>query len=125
MILDSNAVSALFAGEPAIGTVLGRHARHHLPVVVIGEYRYGLLRSRRREPLEALLDTLADESDVLSVGRATAQHYAEVRDELRRDGRPIPENDVWIAALAREHAQPILSRDEHFDHVARVERLSW
>jgi predicted nucleic acid-binding protein len=59
------------------------------------------------------------------VGRVTAQHYAEVRDELRRRGRPIPENDVWIAALAREHAQPVVSRDEHFDHVVGIRRVGW
>lgn len=125
MILDTNAVSALLAGEPAIGEVLAAQERHHLPAVVIGEYRYGLLRSRYREPLEGLLRELADESEVLVVGRVTAHHYAEVREELRRRGRPIPENDIWIAALAREHAQPVVTRDEHFDHVVGVQRVGW
>jgi predicted nucleic acid-binding protein len=125
VILDTNAVSALLAGEPALGDVLAAQERHQLPVVVIGEYRYGLLRSRHREPLERLLGELADECEVLEVGRVTAQHYAEVRDELRRRGRPIPENDVWIAALAREHAQPVVSRDEHFDHVVGIRRVGW
>ena len=125
MILDTNAVSALLAGEPALGDVLAAQERHQLPVVVIGEYRYGLLRSRHREPLERLLGELADECEVLEVGRVTAQHYAEVRDELRRRGRPIPENDVWIAALARRHTLPVVSRDGHFDAVAGLERRSW
>ncbi len=125
MILDTNAVSALFAGDRALASVLSSEDRHHLPAVVIGEYLYGLARSRHRKSLEKLLDSLAEESEVLTVGRRTARHYAEVRVGLRSRGRPIPENDVWIAALAREHDLPILSRDEHFDDVAEVERVSW
>jgi len=125
MILDTNAVSALLSGEPALAQLLESSERHHLPVVVIGEYRYGLLRSRHRQTLQAFLDTLIRESLVLRVDEATAAHYAAVRNELRAAGRPIPENDVWIAALARQHDQPLVSRDEHFDEVAGLERLAW
>ncbi len=125
MILDTNAVSALFAGDPELGAVLAHSERHHLPVVVIGEYRYGLMRSRLRTQLEALLEALVRESVVLDVDRMTARCYAEVREELRRGGTPIPENDIWIAALARQHGEPVASRDEHFDVVPRVQRVSW
>ena len=125
MILDTNAVSALMRGEPTLARLLESSERHHLPVVVIGEYRYGLLRSRHRQTLQAFLDTLIRESLVLRIDESTAAHYAAVRSELRESGRPIPENDVWIAALARQHDQPLVSRDEHFDEVAGLERLSW
>jgi len=125
MILDTNAVSALLSGEPALARLLASSERHHLPVVVVGEYRYGLLRSRHRQTLQAFLDTLIRESLVLRIDESTAAHYAEVRNELRAAGRPIPENDVWIAALARQHNQPLVSRDEHFDEVAGLERLAW
>ena len=125
MILDTNAVSALLAGDPDLGAVLADSERHHLPVVVLGEYRYGLQRSRSRPQLEALLEALTRESIVLDVDRATARCYAEVREELRRDGTPIPENDIWIAALARQHGEPVASRDGHFDVVDKVQRVSW
>lgn len=125
MILDTNAVSALLAGESGLAEVLGPTACHHLPVVVLGEYRFGLLRSARRESLEALLDTLLRESIVLLVDEATTKAYAHVRHELREKGKPIPENDVWIAALARQHGQPVVSRDGHFDEVPGLRRLSW
>jgi tRNA(fMet)-specific endonuclease VapC len=105
--------------------VLASDPHHHLPVVVVGEYRYGLLRSRHRIQLELLLQTLIHESIVLLVDEQTAERYAEVRDGLRRRGNPIPENDVWIAALARQHAQPVISRDTHFDLVEDVERIGW
>ena len=125
MILDTNAVSALFVGDPALGEVLAGEPRHHLPVIVIGEYRYGLLGSRHRGHLERLLETLIRESVLLLVDDATAEAYSHVRDALRRKGRPIPENDIWIAALARQHHQPVVSRDDHFDYVPDLRRVTW
>jgi predicted nucleic acid-binding protein len=125
VILDTNAVSALLAGNAGLSAVLGPAPRHHLPVIVLGEYRYGLLRSSHREKLEALLETLIRESIVLFVDEATTKAYAQVRDELRQAGRPIPENDIWIAALARQHSQPVVSQDGHFDDVPNLRRLSW
>lgn len=125
MILDTNAVSALLVGDPALGEILAADQRHQLPVIVIGEYRFGLLHSRHREQLQQLLDMLVLESDVLPVDETTAEEYARVRDELRRKGRPIPENDIWIAALARQHGRPLVSRDGHFDDVPELRRLAW
>ena len=125
VILDTNAVSALFVGDRALGAVLGEAARHHLPTVVIGEYRYGLLRSRQRSQLEELLEALIEQSVVLAVDQTTAEVYSRVRYELRVKGRPIPENDIWIAALARQHLQPVVTRDEHFDKVSELQRVGW
>jgi predicted nucleic acid-binding protein len=123
--LDTNAVSALLAGETALAEVLSGSERHELPVVVLGEYRYGLRRSKQRKRLEKLLATLARESRVLAIEDSTAAVYAVVRDRLREQGTPIPENDVWIASLAVEHNLPVVSRDAHFDHVDGLMRVSW
>jgi len=125
VILDTNAVSALLKGDPALGEVLAAEERHHLPVVVIGEYRYGLFRSSHRDHLQKLLESLIQESIVLLIDETTAEAYSRVREELRGKGRPIPENDIWIAALARQHQQPVVSRDGHFDDVPDLRRLSW
>ena len=91
---------------------------------MLGEYRYGVLRSRHRDHLQQLLATLARESVVLTVDAATAESYADVREELRRKGWPIPENDLWIAALARRRTLPVVSRDDHFDTVSGLRRVS-
>ncbi|HEX2643926.1 MAG TPA: type II toxin-antitoxin system VapC family toxin [Thermoanaerobaculia bacterium] len=125
MILDTNAVSSLLAGDLSLGEVLAGDPRHHLPVIVIGEYRFGLLESRHRAYLQSLLDALLRESIVLPVDETTAEIYSEVRQELRRKGRPIPGNDIWIAALARQYQQPVVSRDTHFDHIADLRRVPW
>ena len=125
MILDTNAVSALLGGDAELAERLEGAERHHLPVIVIGEYRYGLARSRHRRSLSLLLESLARESIVLRVDERTADTYAEVRNELRAQGKPLPENDVWIAALARQHGEPVVSRDRHFDGVAGLRRFAW
>ena len=125
MILDTNAVSALLAGEHGLSEVLGPDHRHDIPVIVLAEYRYGLLRSRHRRRLETLFEKLVQESIVLGIDEGTAGVYVGVRDELSRAGTPIPANDLWIAALSRQHGMAIVSHDEHFDRVSGLRRVSW
>lgn len=125
MILDTNAISAVLDGDPAIEAVLANSERHHLPVIALGEYRFGLRSSRERTKPEPLIDALEGESTVLAIDRTTARHYADVRQGLKAAGTPIPENDIWIAALARQHRLPIATLDGHFDSVAGIRRVSW
>ncbi len=125
MILDTNAVSALLGGDKHLGRKLASADHHHLPLFVIGEYQYGLLASRKRRKLQPLLRRLEAESIILCPDRETADWYASIRHDLKNRGRPIPENDVWIAALARQHSLEIVSRDPHFDHVDKVRRIGW
>lgn len=124
MILDTNALSAFVDGDEGVGEVLRRQARAAIPVIVLGEFRYGIAASRHRAAYEAWLDSELHHFDVLAVTAETAVEYAALRVVLRRSGRPIPANDVWIAALALQHGLPVLSRDSHFDHV-NVKRLDW
>ncbi len=125
MILDTNAVSALADGDSALARVLADVARFTLPVIVIGEFRFGMARSRHRPRYEQWLASLVTVSTVADVDLDTAAYYARLRDELRTAGRPIPSNDTWIAALAVQHGLPVVSRDEHFDQVDQVRRIQW
>ncbi|MEI7435320.1 MAG: type II toxin-antitoxin system VapC family toxin [bacterium] len=125
MILDTNAISALLDGDKSLATVLAVAERHHLSAITLGEYRYGLKNSRHKRALESLLETLESESFLLVLDNNTARHYADIRSELKSAGRPIPENDIWIAALARQHRHPIVSRDGHFDDVTGIRRIGW
>jgi predicted nucleic acid-binding protein len=68
---------------------------------------------------------MLDRSTVLDIGIETARHYAAIRLELKGAGNPIPANDVWIAALSRQHAIPVMSRDTHFDFVGGLRRRTW
>lgn len=125
MILDTNGLSALADGDLTVEPVLRAATEIAVPVIVLGEFRYGVRQSRDRRRYERWLAESIPSWRVLTVDEETAERYAEIRVALKRTGRPIPANDLWIAALARQHALPLLSRDRHFDFVARLKRVGW
>jgi len=125
VILDTNALSAFIDGEPSIGAILGRSPRATIPVIVLGEFRYGIAGSRHRKTYEAWLKSHLGHFELLEIVADTTWPYAELRAALKRLGRPIPANDAWIAALAIQHRLPILSRDGHFDALPNVRRIVW
>ena len=125
MILDTNALSAAADDDPSLIALLGRAELVAIPVIVLGEYRYGIAQSRSREGYENWLAGLLHDCMVLDVNEATTHYYAEIVLELRKKGKPIPTNDLWIAALCRQHSMPLVSRDRHFDLVAGNKRVGW
>lgn len=125
MILDTNGLLAIAEGDPGVAPILEQASEIALPVIALGEYRYGIGHSRHRSQYERWLADVLAACRVLSVDEKTAAVYAEIRGELKRAGRPIPGNDLWIASLARQHSMPVLSRDQHFDHVTGLKRISW
>jgi predicted nucleic acid-binding protein len=125
MIMDTNALSAFVDGDAGVGEILRQQARAAIPVIVLGEFRYGIAASRHRRTYEAWLESELPHFDVLAVTDETAIAYAGLRVALRRAGRPIPANDAWIAALALQHRLPVISRDQHFDVVPNLQRQSW
>lgn len=125
MILDTNALSALLAGDPMIADVLKSVQRIAIPTIVLGEYRYGLKRSSKAQMIERYLDQLESVSDILSVTQITARIYADLRETLRKNGTPVPENDLWIAALAVQTGQPLVTRDHHFGQIPGVKCRTW
>jgi tRNA(fMet)-specific endonuclease VapC len=125
MSLDTNALSALIDRDPAIEGVLRQATDVRLNVISLGEYRFGLLRSRHRTEYETRLSRLELDIETLGIDPATAILYALLRHELNSQGQPIPYHDIWIAALARQHEFPVLSRDTHFDAPRGIQRLPW
>ena len=125
MILDTNGLSALAEGEPGLEPLLRRAAQVAIPVIVVGEYRYGISQSRNHIHYEQWLAEYLPSFRILDVDERTTISYSAVRSELKKAGTPIPSNDVWIAALCRQHSLPLLSRDRHFDAVTGITRLDW
>ena len=124
-MLDTNALSAFVDGDRALEPLVAARPRLSLPVIVLGEYLFGVRFSRRHKAYEAWLTQHLPDFQVLLVDEHTAVVYAEVRAELKTAGTPIPENDLWIAALARQHGLEIASRDTHFDQVRGLRRINW
>lgn len=125
MILDTNALSAVGNQEPAILDFLLNSPAPVLCFIAVAEYRRGLLGSVRPQAGIELLAAFQATFPLLHSDDETISHYADIGHKLKTIGRPIPTNDVWIAALARQHALPVLSRDRHFDFIPGVERLAW
>ncbi len=125
MILDTNALTAIAEGDPEAVAQSSQAIGVAIPVIVLGEYRFGISQSRKRAEYERWLADMIAASGVMDITGTTAVHYAAIRSELKRAGTPIPSNDVWIAALCREHRRPLLSRDLHFEAVRGLKRITW
>ena len=125
MILDTNALSAWAEGLPTVEVFLRSADRLVVPSVVLGEYYFGIRQSRHRSRYEEWLRRYLPLAEIATITSATASACADIRLGLKRSGNPIPPNDAWIAALARQHALPVLSNDAHFDVVADVRRIAF
>ena len=71
------------------------------------------------------MDELAGRSSVLVCDGETAKHYGEVKNLLRAKGRPLPENDLWVAAIALQHGLTLVTRDAHFNEIADLTVVAW
>ena len=125
MILDTNALSAIADGQPDATKSFIRARQVAIPVIILGEYRFGIAHSPHQQKYERWLEELISCSRVLEVNEETAIVYAALRGQLKAAGTPIPSNDVWIAALCRQHGLPLLSHERHFDSIKGLQRLNW
>jgi len=118
-VIDTNAYVSLLKGETGTVQLFRRAQEIHLPLIVLAELLAGFAAGTRRQRNRDELARFMASSRVLLVkpDEKTARHYADVFAALRKQGRPIPANDLWIAALARQHRLPLLSYDAHFSAV--------
>ncbi len=119
LLLDTNAYTALVRGQSTVASRVRSARRVLLSMIVLGELLAGFRGgSRRRENLRTLDEFLRNPYfELLPVTRATAECFASIWSELRARGRPIPTNDIWIAAHAMETGAELISFDRHFDEV--------
>ena len=124
-LLDTNIVIALFANDASVQAELGGASEVLIPSIVFGELYYGACKSGRIEANTQRVDELVASSAVLDCDAETAQHYAIIKNDLRLKGKPIPENDIWIAAFALQYDLTLVSRDAHFQEVPNLTTESW
>ena len=118
-LIDTNAYTAFRRDHEDITAILERLDSIDLPFIAVAELLAGFHAGTQLERNRAELDAFIERPDVsvIYADAGTLEAYAEVMTALRRLGKPIPTNDVWIAALARQHGSAIVSFDGHFDHV--------
>jgi len=124
-LLDTNIVIALFADEAAIRKALVAAEEVFVPSVVVGELYYGAWKSERQQENVARIDEFAADSVVLGCDTETARQYGQIKSALRTQGTPVPENDIWIAAIAIQHDLMLVTRDEHFGQVRGLRTERW
>lgn len=124
-LLDTNAVIALLKAEESIQGLLADSEEIFLSIIVLGELYFGAQRSERSQRNFEEIERFAASCTVLDCNQEIARHYGRIKDELRRRGRPIPENDLWIAATAQQYGLALLTQDGHFDEVEGLARVRW
>lgn len=124
-MLDTSVVVAALRGVPGMADRLERVERLWLPVTALGELELGVELASNPGPQRAALDAFLSAVTVLAPSTLTTRSYARLRGALARSGTPIPENDVWIAAVALEHGWPLATRDAHFARVPGLAVQDW
>ena len=125
VLLDTNIVIALFAKEAVVQQRLAAADEVFVSSIVVGELYYGAQKSSRVETNLARVNTFAAANTILVCDTATAQYYGTIKNQLRAKGHPIPENDLWIAATARQHQLTLVTRDGHFQAVEGLLVEQW
>ena len=122
--LDTNRIADLFRGDLDLAEQLGTAEEVWIPLFALGEIKAGFLGGTQQRRNESLLNRLLSKPTVgvLLPSRETAEHYARIFVQLRRAGAPVPDNDLWIAALVLEHDLVLITRDRHFERIPQVVR---
>ncbi len=120
--LDTNRYRDLCDGDPETVTLIQEAESVHLPFVVLAELRAGFSLSRRGRENERVLQRFLMKPgiEILYARDATTRSFASLYRQLRRQGTPIPTNDLWIAALVFEHGLALYTRDAHFEHLPQL-----
>ena len=124
-LLDTNIVIAFFSGEPAVIAKFGQADEILLPSIVLGELIFGARKSSRASDNLARIEDFSQQVVILACDSNTAQHYGAIKNALRLKGRPIPDNDIWIAAIARQYRLTLVTRDTHFAEVDDLLNETW
>ncbi|MCL2725330.1 MAG: type II toxin-antitoxin system VapC family toxin [Polyangiaceae bacterium] len=123
--VDSNRYTDLCRGIPEVVEVIGNAEEIYVPLIVLAEQRAGFAHGTNREKNESVLTRFLNTSgvSVLLPDEQTTFFYADVYAYLRKKGKPIPTNDLWIAALVLQHQLVLFDRDSDFDHLPQLARL--
>jgi tRNA(fMet)-specific endonuclease VapC len=125
ILLDTNIISALLKGEPVIADKIDKAGEVFIPAIVIGELYYGALYSSRIQKNISSIQLLTNSYKVLPVDTGTTVIYGSTKALLRKKGKPIPENDIWIAAIALQYNLIVVTRDKHFKEITGLKLRYW
>ena len=126
LALDTTGYSEAARGHEKASRALKAAEEIYMPFVALGELRAGFASGKEGKKNEAKLTEFLNSPRVhlLFADEQTTHHYALVFTHLRKEGRPIPTNDLWIAALAIQYDLPLLTLDSHFSKIPQLATLN-
>ncbi len=124
-LLDTNIITAWLKGDASVADKIDKAKEIHIPVIVLGELYYGALYSTRVEKNIKDIKSISRNYNVLKVDEETTITYGNIKTALRKKGKPIPENDIWIAAIAKRYELVVVTRDKHFKEIESINIKIW
>ena len=124
-LLDTNVIIALFAKEPVVHERLSNADEVFVPCIALGEMYFGAYKSLRIKENLARINEFVLNSTVLACDIDTAKKYGDIKNQLKEKGQPLPENDIWIAAVAQQYDLTLITRDTHFHIIENLKIESW
>ena len=115
--LDSNIAIHILNNDKAIVKKISRISVLYLPATVVGELLFGALNSGKSIKNLKIFREFINSCPVLNINADVAGEYASIRKELKKEGTPIPENDIWIAATCKFYKLPLATLDKHFNYI--------
>jgi tRNA(fMet)-specific endonuclease VapC len=124
-LLDTNIVIALFEGDEAVVANLDLASEVFVPAIALGESFFWAAKSGRPVENAAKVGRFAAGSSILPCDPETAREYGRLKQDLRAKGKPLPGNDLWIAATASRHQLTVVTRDRHFSEIDGLVTAMW
>ena len=122
-LLYTNIIIDWFRGDKDTQLYLN-NIDFEIPVIVIGELFYGAENSSNKEKHSEQIKKFSKEFTIINVTDETAKMYALIKSELKKQGKPIPENDIWIAAIAVENNKSLVTNDQHFSYIKSLKTIN-
>ena len=124
-LLDTNIIIAWLKGEKGIADKIDNATEVNIPIIVVGELYYGASSSIHVQRNTKEIQKITSRYTVLTIDEATTVAYGTIKSSLKKLDKPIPENDIWIAAIAQRYELVLVSRDKHFKAVDGLAVKSW
>jgi tRNA(fMet)-specific endonuclease VapC len=125
ILLDTNVIIELFKGNSIITESIESLQTVNIPFAVLGELLLGAYRSSNPEKHNKQVNSFLRKCNVLVADDITADNYALIKTSLLNKGNPIPENDIWIAAIAKQYYLTLITNDKHFSVIEELDFEMW
>ena len=124
-LIDTNVIIEFLNGDANIIAKFGMHEDIYLSIITLGELYYGAYNSSRTKKNIEIIQNLAKELFIFNCNENTSKIYGEVKKRLKENGTPLPENDIWISAIAIQYDLTLVTQDKHFNNVDMLRLAHW